>query len=138
MKQCGLDLVQLHGEESSKYVNSFKGRAYKAFRAEPRSATSGKLFKKIKKYNPSVFLLDAYTKGKKGGTGKTFDLKIAKKARQLGNVILAGGLTPENVSRAVKKVKPIVVDVVSGVENSPGRKDYKKLKKFITQVKTCH
>lgn len=135
MKQCNLDLVQLHGEENPKYVKAFKGKAYKAFRVKNGSAS---WIREIKKYNSPLFLLDTYEKGKKGGTGKSFDLKIAKKASQLGQVILAGGLTPSNVAEAIKKVKPIAVDVVSGVEKTPRKKDHKKLKKFITQVKKCH
>lgn len=144
MKQCNLDLVQLHGDESPRYVKSFKGKAFKVFRAEPSSATikggksrSTAALYKIKKYGLPLFLLDTYVPGKAGGTGKTFDLKIAREAGSLGNVILAGGLTPDNVVRAIKKVKPAAVDVVSGVEKSPGKKNYKKLKKFITRVKNA-
>lgn len=81
--------------------------------------------------------MDAHVKGKKGGTGKTFNWDIAVKAKEYGMpVILAGGLTPENIAEAVIKVDPYGVDTSSGVEISPGVKDHKKVKEFIETSRT--
>jgi len=82
-----------------------------------------------------AFLLDASHPELRGGTGKTFDWEVAKDARRYGTIILAGGLTPENVGQAIRKVRPYAVDVASGVESSPGIKDPAKLKAFFEAVK---
>jgi phosphoribosylanthranilate isomerase len=81
-----------------------------------------------------AFVLDTYRADQMGGTGETFDWKWAKEARKFGPVILAGGLTPKNVAQAIRTVRPIGVDVSSGVEASMGRKDPKKVKQFIEQA----
>jgi phosphoribosylanthranilate isomerase len=83
----------------------------------------------------SAFLLDASHPGLHGGTGKTFDWEVAKEAKRYGTIILAGGLTPENVGQAIRKVRPYAVDVASGVESAPGIKDPGKLKAFFQAVK---
>ena len=85
--------------------------------------------------NASAFLLDASHPELHGGTGKTFDWEIAKEAGRYGTIILAGGLTPENVGQAIRKVRPYAVDVASGVESAPGIKDSGKLKAFFQAVK---
>ena len=83
-----------------------------------------------------ALLLDAYVPGVAGGTGKTFDWELACRAQDLGTpIILAGGLTPENVGEAIGCVRPFAVDVSSGVESSPGRKDYRKLIAFLAKVR---
>jgi phosphoribosylanthranilate isomerase len=82
----------------------------------------------------SAFLLDAYDPDRLGGTGRTFDWSVAREAKQYGPIILAGGLTPENVARAVREVRPFAVDVASGVESAPGIKDAAKLRAFFSAV----
>jgi phosphoribosylanthranilate isomerase len=83
----------------------------------------------------SAFLLDASHPELHGGTGTTFDWAVAKEAKRYGTIILAGGLTPENVGQAVRKVRPYAVDVASGVESSPGIKDPVKMRAFFKAVK---
>ena len=86
-------------------------------------------------YHVGAFLLDSYKDGMHGGTGETFDWHLAVVAKTFGRVILAGGLTPDNVAEAVKLVQPYGVDVASGVEKEKGIKDHGKMKKFITEVR---
>jgi phosphoribosylanthranilate isomerase len=82
------------------------------------------------------FLLDTFVEGLEGGTGAVFDWEIAKKAKELNKpFFLAGGLTPENVSDAVDAVRPFGIDVAGGVERLPRRKDYEKLKSFISNAR---
>ena len=85
---------------------------------------------------PDAFLLDTFSKKALGGTGETFDWQLAREAEKLGiPIILAGGLNPENVADAIRKVRPWGVDVSSGVESSPGVKDHKKMRKFVKSVR---
>ena len=83
---------------------------------------------------PSAYLLDAFDPDRPGGTGKTFDWNAAREAKRYGPIILAGGLTRENVGRAVRVVRPFAVDVASGVESAPGIKDPAKLRAFFAAV----
>ena len=88
----------------------------------------------LRKIKPSAYLLDAFDPDRLGGTGRTFDWKAAREAKQYGPIILAGGLTPENIARGVREVRPFAVDVASGVESAPGIKDAAKLRAFFTAV----
>jgi phosphoribosylanthranilate isomerase len=88
----------------------------------------------LRRLKASVYLLDAFDPVLPGGTGKTFDWSAAREAKQYGPIILAGGLTPENVARAVREVRPFAVDVASGVESAPGIKDPVKLRAFFAAV----
>ena len=88
----------------------------------------------LRKIKPSAYLLDAFDPDRLGGTGRTFDWNAAREAKQYGPIILAGGLTPENVAQAVREVRPFAVDVASGVESAPGIKDAAKLRAFFTAV----
>jgi phosphoribosylanthranilate isomerase len=83
----------------------------------------------------SAFLLDTFTPDLFGGTGKIFNWDIALEAKQFGRIILAGGLTPDNVAEAVRRVRPYGVDVSSGIEFERGRKDFKKMQLFIERAK---
>jgi len=96
----------------------------------------GESFKpeELGKIEASAYLLDAFDPDRPGGTGKTFDWKAAREAKQYGPIILAGGLTPANVARAVREVRPFAVDVASGVESTPGIKDPAKLRAFFAAV----
>ena len=128
---CGLDAIQLHGNERPGLLNKLKGfKTIKAFRIQ-----NEKDIIPIRKYKPDAILLDGYSEKNMGGTGTSFDWKIVKDIRTSIPIIVAGGLTHLNVSRAIKIVKPYAVDVSSGVESSPGKKDRKLIKKFIDAVK---
>ena len=134
IKFCGLRAAQLHGSEIPGYCDRVRERCrvpiVKAFRVEDRHSLS-----LISEYDVSAYLLDTYVKGKKGGTGETFNWDLAKGAKKYGRIIIAGGLTPENVAQAVQHVRPFAVDVGSGVEASPGRKNHSRIKAFIENVR---
>lgn len=127
---CRLDLVQLHGSESMNYLRALDLPCVKAFRVK-----NGSVLDEIRAAGCTTFLLDTYNSGQPGGTGQSFDWKFAARAGRLGRVILAGGLTPDNVAEALSTVRPYAVDVSSGVEESPGRKDHAKVKHFIDEVR---
>jgi len=131
----GLTHVQLHGDESPAYCDSMDAKVIKAFRMKDTDD-----LEKIFRYHNPIFLLDTFAEEAYGGTGKTFDWTLALHAARFGNpIILSGGLTPENVSGAIEKVKPFGVDVSSGVESEPGKKDRKKVGLFIERaLKTFH
>lgn len=128
---CGLSLAQLHGDESAETVRSLHGRAFKAFRGSPESLDG------FVREDAPAFLVDASVKGAYGGTGRTADWAGAARLARRYPILLAGGLTPENVARAVALVQPWGVDVASGVESSPGVKDPRKIEAFIQAVKTA-
>jgi phosphoribosylanthranilate isomerase len=128
---CGLDLLQFHGEETPEYCLQFEVPSVKAFRIRGRES-----LRALPRYATQAWLLDAYTPGKVGGTGEKFDWDLALEARRLGRpIFLAGGLTPGNVADAVARVQPYAVDVSSGVEAAPGKKDHAKLRAFIQAAK---
>jgi len=129
--RVGLDWLQLHGQESPDYCRSLGHRVIKAFRLRDESSLAG-----LGPYQGAcqAFLLDTYKKGQIGGTGDTFDWRLARRARQHGPIILAGGLTPENVARAIEVAQPDAVDVASGVEVAPGKKDPEELRAFFRAV----
>lgn len=126
----GITAIQLHGDESPSYCKLINGKLIKAIRIK-----NEKSIELIKQYDVDAFLLDSFDAKNYGGSGLTFDWKLAKKAKQYGKIILAGGLTPSNVEDAVKKVLPYGVDVSSGVEKKPGMKSGTKVKEFILRAK---
>ena len=127
---CRLDLVQLHGDEAPEYCDRVERRVVKAFRVQDISS-----LEPMKRYRVAGYLLDAYSPTVYGGTGLTFNWEVARVATQYGTVILAGGLTPENVGQAVQAAVPYAVDVSSGVEAEPGKKDPDKVRQFIRAAK---
>jgi len=128
--QCRLDLIQLHGDEPPDYCDLIHRRVIKAFRVKEIAS-----IEPIGDYRVAGILLDAFSPKEYGGTGLTFNWEIALAAGKYGPIILAGGLNPDNVRQAVERVKPYGVDVSSGVETAPGRKDPEKVKEFIRQAK---
>ena len=130
---CGVRVIQLHGGESEGFARSLWPRPVirvihasdeGAIQAIPSCASA------------AAILLDASVAGKLGGTGRTFDWDIAVRAKKYGKpIILAGGLNPGNVAAAVAKVRPYAVDVASGVESSPGKKDCRLVREFIDNVR---
>lgn len=128
---CGLGMLQFHGNEPPDYCRGFGQRVIKAFRVKNKESLID-----LPKYEVDYYLLDAYGETLPGGTGRTFNWDLAEEAKEFGRpVILSGGLTPDNVISAIKKIVPFGVDVSSGVEVSPGKKDHKKLQEFIQKVK---
>ncbi|MBC8017214.1 MAG: phosphoribosylanthranilate isomerase [Verrucomicrobia bacterium] len=129
--QCGLDLVQLHGEETPEYCASIRRRVLKAFRVRDKSTLDSLL-----QYHVAGYLLDAWSPVAHGGTGQIFNWEIAAEAVQRGHrIVLAGGLTPENIAESIRQVRPHGVDVSSGVESAPGRKDPFKIRLLIERTK---
>jgi len=127
----GLSMLQFHGEEPPEFCTQFGLMSMKAFRI--RDAAS---LPEMPKFQTDAWLLDAYSPEARGGTGEKFNWELAIEAQKLGKpIFLAGGLTPENVAEAVRKVRPFGVDVASGVESSPGKKDHQKMKDFIAAVR---
>jgi phosphoribosylanthranilate isomerase len=132
-ERCRLDTLQLHGDEAPEFCQRFRLSVIKAFRVRDESSLAA-----LKSYAVSGFLLDAFVAGKLGGTGERFDWALARQAAETcPRVILAGGLTPENVALAVRQVRPYAVDVSSGVESKPGQKDHSKLVAFIQAAKSA-
>ena len=123
---CGLDVIQYHGDESPETVRMAPRRAIRALRVR-----DNEIFHEIDRYPASGLLLDAWVTGAFGGTGVLCNWEIAGEIAKKRPVILAGGLTPENVAAAIQTVRPYGVDVSSGVEAAPGRKDRKKVAAFI-------
>jgi len=130
-----LDIIQLHGSEPPEFCNVFKRKIIKAFKIQGQGARGKGQENEIRRYTVSAYLLDTYKEGVEGGTGETFNWEIAKEAKGFGRIILAGGLTPQNVAEAVETVMPYGVDVSSGVEQKPGKKDLQKVKNFIERAK---
>lgn len=128
--QCGLDLIQLHGNESPGYCDNVRRRVIKAFRV--KNITS---LEPIRDYRVSACLLDTWTPAAHGGTGRAFNWEFAACAAQTGRIILAGGLNPDNIAEAIRQVRPYGVDVSSGVESSPGKKDVSLIQAFISAAK---
>jgi phosphoribosylanthranilate isomerase len=128
---CQLNVVQLHGNETPEFCLQFGVMTMKAFRIQNADSLLP-----MSTYRTDAFLLDSHVKGKPGGTGETFNWDLALKAKKFGKpIFLAGGLTPQNVAEAVRKVAPFGVDVSSGIEQSPGKKDAQKMKDFIAAVR---
>jgi phosphoribosylanthranilate isomerase len=129
--ECGLGLLQFHGDEPPEFCTRFGLMSMKAFRL--RDAES---LKELPKYPTEAWLLDAYSAENLGGTGEKFNWDLAVEAQKFGKpVFLAGGLTPENVAAAIRKVQPFGVDVSSGVESTLGKKDHAKVRAFIANVR---
>jgi len=131
-----LNVIQLHGDESPRTVKRLSRHlpVIKAFRVGAGFRT-----KHLQKYgDAAAFLLDGFDTKARGGTGKTFRWRIANQAKQFGPIILAGGLKKENVAAAIHEVQPFAVDVCSGVEAAPRKKDAKKLQGLMAAVRETH
>lgn len=127
----GLDLVQLHGDESEDYCNTLQLPFIKVFRVGTSFESSI-----VQRYHRSKgFLFDTHSKDLFGGTGTTFAWQLITDCQRYGRVILAGGLNSDNVAQAVRQVRPYAVDVSSGIEGSPGKKDGKKMRQFFDKIR---
>lgn len=132
LERTGVDWVQLHGDEPPDVVEALLPRAYKALAVQGPSAVE-----LARRYPGEHLLLDASVQGLRGGTGSTFDWTIARAVASERKLTLAGGLTPDNVAEAVRAVRPHRVDVASGVESEPGRKDPDKVRAFVEAAKSA-
>lgn len=130
MDECGFGLAQLHGDESAAYCQNLGRPTLKALRLKDRG-TFLALAEFQGRANVRGFLIDTFSDQSYGGTGQTADWTLAQEVARSAPVILAGGLNPANVAGAIHIVRPYGVDVSSGVEQSPGKKDHHKLKAFI-------
>ncbi len=142
MEDCRLDALQFHGNESPEYCQQFSGpvrdkslstsrRTIKVFRVKDEGS-----LKTIPSYEVDAYLLDAYVEGAAGGTGKSFNWDLAIEAKKIGRpIVLAGGLGPDNVAQAIRKVRPYGVDVSSQIERAPGKKDHQKMRRFVQAVR---
>jgi len=141
-RDCSLDILQFHANETRDYCNSFYtpgGSVYdgkdsykviKAFRIKDKES-----LKEINDYEVDFYMLDTYSLKDLGGTGVSFDWKMVENFEFLKPVILSGGLTPANVGDAIRMLSPYGVDVSSGIEDSPGRKNLNLMRKFIEKVR---
>ena len=128
MRDCSLRMAQFHGDEAPGMLAALGGRAFKAFRGIPVNVTG------YARGEAPAFLIDASVKGAYGGTGITADWSAAANLAKRFPLLLAGGLTAENVGEAVRRVRPWGVDTASGVEASPGKKDAEKMKAFVKAI----
>jgi len=131
-----LDWLQLHGEESPESVARLarRWRVIKAFRVRPGFRSS-----MLARYPAAgAFLLDGFSPRVRGGTGRKFDWRVARRAKRYGRIFLAGGLAAENVAGAIRSVRPYAIDVCSGVEARPGKKNPQRLRALMEQVRKAN
>jgi len=130
----GLGTIQLHGSESPEYVKKISEvRIIKAFRVGENFDLT-----QLAAFRVGAYLLDAYDAKQLGGTGKSFNWDVAVQAKQHGRVILAGGLSSENVAEAVLQVRPYAIDVCSAIESEPGKKDFEKMAALFREVQRAN
>jgi phosphoribosylanthranilate isomerase len=135
MDECGIDLAQLSGDEHPETLVALGDRAFKALRLKDAAGLAQSLQCYQPNISPPAYLVDTYRPGEYGGTGQTADWALARSMAESYPVLLAGGLTLENVELAIQQVHPWGVDVASGVEESPRRKDPARLAAFIKTAK---
>jgi phosphoribosylanthranilate isomerase len=134
MDTCGLAMAQLHGDESASYCRELSRPAMKALRLKDRGALLA-LAEYQGRGGVRGFVLDSFSEIAYGGTGQVTDWTLAAEVAKSTPVLLAGGLTPDNVAQAVRTVRPYGVDVSSGVESAPGKKEHAKLRAFVEAVR---
>ena|SRR6266571_1323050 len=131
ISESGLDTVQFHGDEPPEFCRRFVVKTIKGFRIQAVES-----LRDLPRYETSAWLLDSYSPDRFGGTGAAFNWDLLGSTKKLGRpIILAGGLTAENVAEAVRRIEPFAVDVSSGVEIKPGKKDHAKVRAFIAAAR---
>ncbi len=131
VKSVGLDISQIHGDETPRFCRDITGAYMKAVRVKDTDSLN-----KIGDYGSDFILLDTFADRQFGGTGRVFDWNLLRRVDLKGKkLFLSGGLNPDNVSEAVRATRPYAVDVCSGVEKTSGIKDGVKLKRFIEEVR---
>ena len=133
LHECLLNALQFHGDEPPGFCQKFAAKSIKAIQVRDEES-----LRAAEEYDVDALLLDTYTDESRGGTGRTFDWSLAVRAKEFlsAPIILSGGLTIANVQEAIRKVRPYAVDVSSGVEREPGKKDPEKLRRFIELCKS--
>jgi phosphoribosylanthranilate isomerase len=132
-REVGLDLAQLHGDETPEAVAAIRSAGLpvmKALRVRNAEALAD-----IQSYVADLFMLDAWSARARGGTGETFDWGLAKSMKGRGNIVVSGGLTPENVREAIEFFEPYGVDASSSLEERPGKKDGERVRRFVRAAK---
>lgn len=137
LQKCGLDLAQLHGNEPPEILEQLEGRSFKAIRPQTPFAADveARRYAHLGPKDGPALLVDAYKAGQYGGTGRVGDWSLAETLAADVPILLAGGLTADNVTAALAQVRPWGVDVASGVESRPGQKDFGKLEHFVQAVR---
>ena len=132
-REVGLDLVQFHGDETPETVTALREAGVKVMKAlRVKSASSLKV---LDEYEADLFLLDAYSTKARGGTGERFDWEVAKSLTGRDNIVVSGGLGPENVREAIEFFEPYGVDASSSLEDEPGRKNDDLVRRFVLAAK---
>jgi phosphoribosylanthranilate isomerase len=132
-REVGLDLAQLHGDETPETVAAIRNAGLpvmKALRVRNTEALGA-----LERYEADLFMLDAWSARARGGTGETFDWGLAKSVKGRGNIVVSGGLTPENVREAVEFFEPYGVDASSSLEERPGKKSGERVRRFVRAAK---
>lgn len=130
VSEVPLNVIQLHGDESAEFCGQFDVPVIKALRIQTKESLAA-----MQQFDVSAFLLDSHHNDHYGGTGKPFDWSLLGHHRNSASIILSGGLTPANILAAIEQVSPSAVDVNSGVESSPGRKDHEKMDRLFDQLR---
>ncbi|HEX2728160.1 MAG TPA: phosphoribosylanthranilate isomerase, partial [Rubrobacteraceae bacterium] len=131
--EVGLDYAQLHGDEGPEDVTDLRERGLKVIKAL-RVREAGSL-EDIERYGADLYLLDAYSEKARGGTGERFDWGLAKTLRARDNIVVSGGLNPENVREAIGFFEPYGVDASSSLEDRPGVKNSERVRRFVSAAK---
>lgn len=132
-REVSLDIVQLHGDESPEEVAHLRGRGLrvmKAFRVRDAGSIA-----EMDAYEADYFLLDAFSEKARGGTGETFDWEAAKALVGRANIVVSGGLNPDNVAEAIEFFAPFGVDASSSLEDAPGEKNAEMVRRFVSAAK---
>ena len=132
-REIGLELAQLHGDESPETVTALREAGVKVMKA--LRVKSAATLEALDEYEADLFLLDAYSARARGGTGERFDWGVAKSLIGRDNIVVSGGLDPENVREAVEFFEPFGVDASSSLEDGPGRKNGELVRRFVLAAK---
>jgi phosphoribosylanthranilate isomerase len=132
-REVGLDLAQLHGDETPETVAAIRGAGLPVMKA--LRVRNAEALAEIQSYEADLIMLDAWSARARGGTGETFDWGLAKSVKGRGNIVVSGGLTPENVREAIEFFEPYGVDASSSLEEKPGKKSGERVRRFVRAAK---
>jgi phosphoribosylanthranilate isomerase len=136
-RDCHLDMIQLSGDEPPEVLEMLGERSFKVLRPTSLEQFADEVARYPQRTMAPAWMIDTYKAGQYGGTGQKADWQLMRQIAQQAPILLAGGLTPENVAEAIQLISPWGVDVASGVESAPGVKDPVKVKDFIQAVRAC-
>jgi phosphoribosylanthranilate isomerase len=132
-REVGLDLAQLHGDETPETVTAIRGAGLPVMKAV--RVRNAEALGTLERYEADLLMLDAWSARARGGTGETFDWELAKSVKGRDNIVVSGGLTPENVREAIEFFEPYGVDASSSLEERPGKKDGERVRRFVRAAK---